>query len=121
MKDSKNTVSQLKKLVQQFCEVRDWDQYHGPKDLSIGIVTEAAELLDHFRFKTETEARNYFKDPKKRLEMEHEVADTLFMLLRLAQMYDIDLSKALSRKMAISNKKYPVHKSKGSNKKYSDL
>jgi NTP pyrophosphatase (non-canonical NTP hydrolase) len=119
--DKKTTINQLKNIVQQFCEVRDWDQYHGPKDLSIGVVTEAAELLDHFRFKTEDEARNYLKNPKKRLEVEHEVADTLFMLLRFAQMANIDLSHALSRKMVINNKKYPVHKSKGSNKKYNDL
>ena len=119
--DKKTTVNQLKKLVQKFCEIRDWDQYHGPKDLTIGIVTEAAELLDHFRFKTEAQAREYMANPKKRLEVEHEVADTLFMLLRFAQMYNIDLSKALARKMTINNKKYPVHKSKGSNKKYTDL
>lgn len=119
--DNKSTVKQLKILVKKFCEVRDWDQYHGPKDLAIGIVTEAAELLDHFRFKSESEARKYLANPKKRLEVEDEVADTLFMLLRFAQMYDIDLTKALKRKITLNNKKYPVHKSKGSNKKYTDL
>src|ERR1700677_1739483 len=102
--DKKTTVNQLKKLVQKFCEIRDWDQYHGPKDLSIGIVTEAAEVLDHFRFKTETEGRAYLKNPKKRLEVEREVADTLFMLLRFAQMADTDLSQALTRKRVINDK-----------------
>jgi len=119
--DKKTTVNELKNIVQQFCEIRDWDQYHGPKDLTIGLVTEAAELLDHFRFKTEDEAREYMTNRKKRLEIEHEVADTLFMLLRFAQMYNVDLSNALSRKMTLNNKKYPVNKSKGSNKKYTDL
>lgn len=119
--DSKSTLSHLKSLVQKFCEIRDWDQYHGPKDLAIGIVTEAAELLDHFRFKSEAEARKYLSNPKKRSEVEDEVADTLFMLLRFAQMYEIDLTKALKRKMVTNNRKYPVSKSKGSNKKYTDL
>jgi NTP pyrophosphatase (non-canonical NTP hydrolase) len=119
--DNKTSVKQLKNLVQQFCEIRDWDQYHGPKDLAIGVVTEAAELLDHFRFKTEAEARKYLSNPKKRLEVEDEVADTFFMLLRLAQMYDIDLTTALRRKTKLNNQKYPVNKSKGSNKKYTDL
>lgn len=119
--DSKTSVKQLKSFVRRFCEKRDWDQFHGPKDLAIGVVTEASELLDHFRFKSEDEARVYFKDPKKRREIEDEVADTLFMLLRFAQMYDIDLSGALKRKVALNNRKYPVHKSKGSNKKYTDL
>ena len=63
----------------------------------------------------------YLKDPKRRRMVEDEVADTLFMLLRLAQMYDIDLSRALGRKMAVNKKKYPVGKSRGSNKKYNDL
>jgi NTP pyrophosphatase (non-canonical NTP hydrolase) len=119
--DNKTTFGQLKVVVRKFCEERDWDQYHGPKDLAIGIVTEAAELLDHFRFKTDVEARKYLANPKKRLEVEDEVADTLFMLLRFAQMYDIDLTKALKRKIALNHKKYPIHKSKGSNKKYTDL
>lgn len=121
MSDKTTSVKNLKALVQVFCEVRDWDQYHGPKDLAIGIVTEAAELLDHFRFKSESEARKYLSNPKKRLEVEDEVADTLFMLLRFAQMYDIDLTGALKRKIKLNHKKYPVHKSKGSNKKYTDL
>jgi NTP pyrophosphatase (non-canonical NTP hydrolase) len=119
--DNKTTLHQLIALVQAFCEARDWDQFHGPKDLAIGIVTEAAELLDHFRFKTEAEARKYLVNPKKRLEVEDELADTFFMLLRFAQMYDVDLTKALKRKMVKNNKNYPVRKSKGSNKKYTDL
>jgi len=82
---------------------------------------EAAELLDHFRFKSEAEAQAYLKDPKRRRMSEDETADTLFMLLRFAQMYDIDLSQALRRKVAVNHKKYPVKKSKGSNKKYNDL
>jgi len=119
--DSKTTVEALKKQVRKFCEDRDWDQFHGPKDLAVGLITEAAELLEHFRFKSEDEARAYLKDPKKRKMVEDEVADTLFMLLRFAQMYDIDLAKALKRKVALNQVKYPVHKAKGSNKKYTDL
>jgi NTP pyrophosphatase (non-canonical NTP hydrolase) len=121
MYDRKATISDLKIIVKNFCEKRDWDQFHGPKDLAIGIVTEAAELLDHFRFKSESEARKYLKNSKKRLEVENEVADTLFMMLRFAQKYDIDLSGALKRKVAQNRKKYPIRKSKGSNKKYTDL
>jgi NTP pyrophosphatase (non-canonical NTP hydrolase) len=119
--DKKITVEQLKIIVQKFCEERDWDQFHGPKDLAVGIVTEAAELLDHFRFKNETEAQKYLANSQKRTEVEEEVADTLFMLLRFAQMHNIDLTKALKRKIEINNKKYPIHKSKGNNKKYTDL
>ena len=121
MEDQKVTVAHLKNIVHKFCEDRDWGQFHGPKDLAIAIVTEAAELLDHFRFKTESEARKCLENSKNRTEVENEVADTLFMILRFAQMYDVDLTKALKRKIIHNQRKYPVHKSKGSNKKYTDL
>lgn len=121
MEDKKTSIKQLKNIVRKFCELRNWDQFHGPKDLAIGIVTEAAELLDHFRFKSEAEARKYLTNKNKRSEVEEEVADTLFMLLRFAQMYNIDVTKALKRKIGINNEKYPIRKSKGSNKKYTDL
>jgi NTP pyrophosphatase (non-canonical NTP hydrolase) len=60
------------------------------------------------------------RDTKRRRQIEDETADTLFMLLRFAQMYDIDLSKALKRKIAVNHKKYPVKKSRGSNRKYDE-
>lgn len=56
------TIGQLMDMVRKFCEVRDWDQYHNPKDLAIGISTEANELLDIFRFKSEKEMREMFQN-----------------------------------------------------------
>jgi hypothetical protein len=44
------TIQELTDKEREFCEARDWDQYHGPKDLAIGVITEASELLEHFRF-----------------------------------------------------------------------
>ena len=119
--DSKKNIASLKKDVQRFCEVRDWDQYHGAKDLAIGIITEASELLEHFRFKDEKAVERIFRDVKKKREISHEMADIFYFLLRLTQRYDIDLSAALAEKMELNEKRYPVHKSKGSNKKYSEL
>ena len=54
--DDKTNISQLKEKIKKFCQDRDWDQFHNPKDLAIGIITEAAELLDHFRWKSEKES-----------------------------------------------------------------
>jgi len=64
--DQKTTIEDLKKKVQSFCETRDWDQYHNAKDLAIGIITEASELLEHFRFKNEKEIEQFFRNPKKK-------------------------------------------------------
>ncbi|MDD2321542.1 MAG: nucleotide pyrophosphohydrolase [Geobacteraceae bacterium] len=116
-----STIQGLSKKVQEFCEARDWDQYHGPKDLAIGVITEASELLEHFRFLSEEQALDLFKDKKSKEDIEDELADVLFFLLRFSQRFDVDLAQALQRKMEKSNQKYPVEKSKGSNRKYTKL
>ncbi|MBN2101479.1 MAG: nucleotide pyrophosphohydrolase [Candidatus Aenigmarchaeota archaeon] len=120
MEDDTTNITKLKILVKEFCEKRDWDQYHNPKDLSIGIVTEASELLQHFRFKNEEQIKNMLDDEKKNEEITDEVADILYFLLRLAQMYEIDLSTVLKRKLEKNEQRYPVDKVKGLNKKYSE-
>ena len=95
--DSTVTIEELKNSVRKFCEERDWDQYHGAKDLAIGVITEASELLECFRFKSPEEADLLFKDDKKRLEIEEEMADVLYFLLRLSQKYEIPLATALNK------------------------
>ena len=112
---------QLQEKVMKFCEARDWDQFHTAKDLAIGISTEANELLDLFRFKSNKEVLKKFKNNKDKTEIENELADVLFFVLRFAQMNNIDLAEAINSKMKLSHKKYPVAKSKGSNKKYTEL
>jgi NTP pyrophosphatase (non-canonical NTP hydrolase) len=107
--------------VQEFCEARDWDQYHNPKDLSIGIVSEAAELLEHFRYKSHDEMEAFFDDATKREAIEDEVADILFLVFRFAQKHDIDIEEAFERKLQKNKKKYPVEQAKGRNEKYDEL
>lgn len=111
-------LNELIETIKSFCEERDWDQYHNPKDLAIGISTEAAELLDLFRFKNNEEIKETVIN--KREHIEDELADVLFFVLRFAQTNDIDLKKALGNKMAKNAAKYPVDKVKGNNKKYNE-
>jgi NTP pyrophosphatase (non-canonical NTP hydrolase) len=118
--DHKTNIHELKEKVKKFCEDRDWDQFHNAKDLAIGIITESSELLEHFRWKNGKEVEELFKNPKKREEIGEEMADVLYFLLRLAQMYDIDLATELDKKIEKNNLKYPVEKAKGSNKKYNE-
>ena len=117
----KESVRELTQLVKLFCEAREWDQFHGPKDLAIGVITEASELLEHFRFLSEAQALALLEDPLKKKEIEDELADVLFFLLRFSQRFDIDLSQALVNKLEKSEKKYPVYKARGSNQKYTML
>ena len=117
--DSETTVNELKKEVQTFCEERDWSQFHGPKDLAIGISTEANELLAEFRFKSEREAQALLTC-EKRERVEDELADTLFFILRFAQMNDVDLSDALQRKIEKDEVNYPIDLVRGKNAKYDE-
>ena len=119
--DHQTNISELKEKVKMFCEERDWDQFHNAKDLAIGVSTESAELLEHFRWKSDEQIKQMFNDPKKREAIEEEVSDVFYFLLRFSQMYDIDMTSALHDKMKKNEQKYPVEKAKGSNKKYSEL
>ena len=115
------TIKELTELIQKFCEERDWDQFHNPKDLAIGISTEANELLDIFRFQSEEDMKNIFADAQRRMHVEEEIADVFFFVLRFAQMNQIDLESALKSKMIKNAKKYSVEKAKGKNLKYTQL
>lgn len=107
--------------VRKFCEERDWDQFHSPKELSIGLITEASELLEHFRFQSDEQITALLSDATSREEIEDELADCLFFILRFAGRQNVDLGRALDRKIAKSAAKYPVDKARGNNRKYDRL
>ena len=117
--DKEVTLEELKTKVKEFCEKRDWDQFHNPKELAIGISTEANELLQIFRFKSEEDMKKVMSSDK-RIEVEEEIADVLYFVLRFAQMNKIDLSSAVSSKIGKNDKKYPADKVKGCSKKYDE-
>ncbi|MBT4377123.1 nucleotide pyrophosphohydrolase [archaeon] len=119
--DHKTNIHELKEKVKEFCEVRDWDQYHNAKELAIGMITESSELLDLFRFKSEQEVDEMFENEEKRRNISEEMSDVLYFLLRLAQKYDVDLATEFHKKMTKNHEKYPIDKSKGKNKKYNEL
>jgi NTP pyrophosphatase (non-canonical NTP hydrolase) len=120
-RDSNSTIEELKQQIQSFCEAREWDQFHNPKDLAIGISTESCELLDIFRFKSMDQIQELFMNAKSKEHIEEEVADTLFFLLRFAQMNHLDLYQCVQDKLNKNNKKYPVEKIKGKNLKYTEI
>lgn len=119
--DSNTPIQDLKDDVQTFAEKRDWDQFHTPKNLAIGMATEASELLELYRFKDEDEIEALMTDEEKREDMKDELADVLWFVLRFAQLYDIDLDEAFRTKLEKNREKYPVDAAKGSNKKYTEL
>lgn len=108
--DAKTSLLELKKWVQAFCEERQWDPYHGPKDLAIGLVTEASELLELFRFVPEKDLAELMTRPDFRARTADELADSLYFILRFAQLYEFDLTTCMAEKLVKNAAKYPTKK-----------
>jgi len=119
--DSKTTVSQLKERVLAFARERDWEQFHAPKNLSMALAAEAAELMEHFLWASPEESRKVASDPAKRAEIAEELADIVIYSLEFANATGLDLSAAIESKMEANARKYPVEKSKGRSSKYTEL
>ena len=87
----------------------------------MGVITEASELFEHFRFKSQEETELMLKDLKKRDKIGAELSDILYFVLRFVQRYGFAISEAFDRKMAENAMKYLVGKSKGLNKRYTEF
>ena len=105
--DKSVSLHEAQDWVRQFCAERGWDPFHGPKDLAIGLVTEGSELLELFRFVSEVELEQRIREPKLRAEIADELADSLYFILRFAQLYGFDLSQCLQQKLVKNARKYP--------------
>ena len=106
--DQNSTIEHLKNMVAQFCKERNWDKEHKPKELAIGVVTEASELLEIFRFLSESDCLSAVKNSKTKQKVSEELADTLCFIFRFAQLYNFDLAVCLKDKLAKNAIKYPV-------------
>ncbi|CAN7529607.1 nucleotide pyrophosphohydrolase [Variovorax paradoxus] len=108
----------LREEIRIFVAERDWDQFHTPKNLSIALCVEAAELLEHFQW-LQTGGKSELNE--ERLEqIRHEMADVLVYLIRLADKLDVDLAAAVVEKMTINRAKYPADRVRGDARKYSE-
>ena len=112
-------LTELRDALRQFAREREWDQYHSPKNLASALAVEAAELLERFQWLTEDESRNL--PPAELAKVREEIADVLNYLVRLADKLDVDLLEAARDKIKVNALKYPVDKSRGSARKYSEL
>lgn len=109
--DDSTTISELKDLVEQFAKERDWEQFHSPKNLSMGIAVEAAELMDLFKWHTSEESiQKMSEEPGPAVE---EIADVVIYCLAFANRNNIDLTAAVQHKIAGNAEKYPVSEFKG--------
>ncbi len=101
----------LRDRLREFARVRDWDQFHTPKNLSMALIAEAAELVEHFQWLTPEQSRDL--PPEKLAAVRHELADILVYLVRMADKLNVDLLAAAEKKMAINERRYPAGKVRG--------
>ncbi len=117
--DSTTTLADLKALVDNLMDEREWKQFHSPKNMAMNISREASELMEPFIWVSLEES--YKTIEEKREAIEAELADTIMGCLRFASLCKIDISNALKHKITLAAQKYPVDKAKGKNKKYTEL
>ena len=112
-------IKELIDRIVSFRNIREWKQFHNPKDLVISLVLESSELLEHFQWKNEYEINDHIKDQKS--DIANEIADVFYWVLLISHDFEIDLVDALMKKMIENEIKYPIDKSKGNHIKYNKL
>jgi len=114
-----DSLKDLIRVAVAFRDERDWAQFHTPKELAISLAVESAELLQLLQWHKPNDLSQIVAD--KREHLRDELADVLFSVLLLANELDFDLGQAFLDKLTKTAAKYPVEKSKGSPKKYTEL
>ncbi|MBI3480621.1 MAG: nucleotide pyrophosphohydrolase [Nitrosomonadales bacterium] len=108
----------LRDKLRAFAEARDWDQFHSPKNLSMALMVEVAELMEHFQWLTEEQSGSL--SAEKKAIVAEELADILLYLVRLSDKLNVDLPEAAQHKLEKNAVKYPAEQVRGSAKKYSE-
>lgn len=106
-----DSLNNLKRRLADFASERDWDQFHSPKNLSMALIAECAELVEHFQWLTE--GASYKLNDTKKQEVSLELADILIYLIRTADKLDIDLIESARKKIEINESRYPVELVRG--------
>ena len=121
MKDADTHLQEIKDHVLAFAKERDWEQFHAPKNLSMAIAAEAAELMEHFLWQSSEASRSDLEAEHLRSKVEEELADVFIFAIEFANMTGIDIATIINNKMKLNAEKYPVEKAKGCSVKYTEL
>ena len=111
--DAHTTVGALRQAVADFVDARDWRPFHSPKNLSMSIAIEAAELMERFQWLTTEDAQTAVKDSDERAAVADELADIVIYCLSLSNALDLDVSSAVLGKLETNQHRYPVDEFRG--------
>lgn len=114
-------LERLQAQIQAFSEERDWDQFHTPKNLIMAATAEMGELSEVLQWKTDDEVAEFLNSQYGQERISEEIADVAIYLLRLCQKVDVDFIEIIENKISQNEAKYPVDKSKGTSKKYTEI
>jgi len=92
------TITELQNTLRDFADERDWDQFHTPKNLAMAMTGEVGELVELFQWLTPEESGAIMSDPRRAEQVRHELADVFGYVLRLADVFGVDLADALQKK-----------------------
>ena len=106
--DGETTLQSLRDVVEAFVAERDWHRFHTPKNLSMALAIEAAELMEHFQWLEPQESCEVGTCPKSRQAVGEELADVICYALALANALQIDISGAVAAKMEANARRYPA-------------
>lgn len=107
-RDSHVTLQALRTVVATFVHERNWEQFHNPKNLAMSLAIEAAELMEHFQWRSLEESAQIVDHSGEREKIAEEVADCLAYILALANVMQLDLAQTLIDKMHKNAQKYPI-------------
>jgi NTP pyrophosphatase (non-canonical NTP hydrolase) len=111
--DTQTTVGALRQAVAAFVDARDWQPFHSPKNLSMSIAIEAAELMERFQWLTTEQARAAVEDSDERAAVADELADIVIYCLSLSNALEIDISSAVQGKLKANEHRYPADEFRG--------
>ncbi|MCR9119456.1 MAG: nucleotide pyrophosphohydrolase [bacterium] len=111
--DDQTTVNDLREMVRAFVDQRDWGQFHSPKNLTMALAIEVAELMEHFQWITPEASRAVADDPAKLAEVREEMADVMCYVLAIANELNVDMASAMRDKMKKNVLKYPAEEYRG--------
>jgi dCTP diphosphatase len=115
---SAEVLRALQQRLAEFAAVRDWQQFHSPKNLAMALSVEAAELVEEFQWLTEEQSRALTPERHERVRLE--LADVFIYLLRIADTLGVDLLAAVDDKVVLNEKKYPADRVRGDSRKYTE-
>ena len=108
--DESTTVQDLRQMVNEFVSEREWEKFHSPKNITMALAIEAAELMEHFQWCTIEESRATNEDSEKLAAVGEELADVLCYGFALANTLGIDVSETMRKKMQKNRENYPAEK-----------